>query len=98
MQILCYKGLRIIRRYSFPIHFHFCFLAGYSLSDTTEDIRYEIRSMRRSDLPSLYALLAENKWNMEMSYLECVFNTDPTGLVVVVKDNGEVIGQYRRDR
>lgn len=48
--------------------------------------------MKRADLPSLYALLAENKWNMEMSYLECVFNTDPTGLVVVVKDNGEVIG------
>lgn len=54
--------------------------------------------MKRADLPSLYALLAENKWNMEMSYLECVFNTDPTGLVVVVKDNGEVIGQYHRDR
>lgn len=48
--------------------------------------------MRRSDLPSLYALLAENKWNMKMPYLECVFNTDPTGLVVVVKDNGDVIG------
>nr|XP_034316400.1 uncharacterized protein LOC105317153 [Crassostrea gigas] len=63
-----------------------------SLSDSTEDIRYEIRPLKRADLPSLYALLAENKWNMEMSYLECVFNTDPTGLVVVVKDNGEVIG------
>lgn len=48
--------------------------------------------MKRSDLPSLYALLAENKWNMKMPYLECVFNTDPTGLVVVVKDNGDVIG------
>lgn len=54
--------------------------------------------MRRSDLPSLHALVNENNWNMDMSYLECVFNTDPTGLVVVVKDNGEVIGQYRRDR
>lgn len=31
---------------------------------------------------------------MELSYLECVFNTDPSGLVVVVKDDGEVIGQW----
>ena len=64
------------------------------MSDGTEDIRYEIRMMKRSDIPSLYALLTLNKWNMEMSYLECVFNTDPSGLVVVVKDDGEVIGQY----
>ena len=49
--------------------------------------------MKRSDIPSLYALLTLNKWNMELSYLECVFNTDPSGLVVVVKDDGEVIGQ-----
>jgi hypothetical protein len=48
--------------------------------------------MKRSDIQSLYELLAENKWNMEKSYLECVFNTDPTGLVVVVKDDGELIG------
>lgn len=80
------------------IHINFYFLAGSILSKSTKDTRYEIRSMKRSDLPSLYALLAENKWNMKMPYLECVFNTDPTGLVVVVKDNGEVIGQYRRDR
>lgn len=63
------------------------------MSDGTEDIRYEIRMMKRSDIPSLYALLTLNKWNMELSYLECVFNTDPSGLVVVVKDDGEVIGQ-----
>ncbi|XP_063399227.1 uncharacterized protein LOC134683849 [Mytilus trossulus] len=56
------------------------------------DINYEIRPMRRSDIQGLYELLAENKWNMEKSYLECVFNTDPTGLVVVVKDDGEIIG------
>ena len=48
--------------------------------------------MKRSDIQGLYELLAENKWNMEKSYLECVFNTDPTGLVVVVKDDGEIIG------
>ncbi|CAC5390229.1 unnamed protein product [Mytilus coruscus] len=48
--------------------------------------------MRRSDIQGLYELLAENKWNMEKSYLECIFNTDPTGLVVVVKDDGEIIG------
>eukprot|EP00105_Crassostrea_gigas_P034149 XP_019918297.1 PREDICTED: uncharacterized protein LOC105317197 [Crassostrea gigas] len=59
--------------------------------ESTKDIRYEIRPMKRADLPSLYALLAENKWNMEMSYLECDFHTDPSGLTVVVKDNGELI-------
>ena len=52
--------------------------------------------MRRGDIQSLYELLAENKWNMEKSYLECVFNTDPTGLVVVVKEDGQVIGEYLR--
>lgn len=49
--------------------------------------------MRRSDLPSLYALVNEMKWNIDLSYLEFVFNTDPTGLVVVVKDDGELIGK-----
>eukprot|EP00105_Crassostrea_gigas_P025290 XP_011445826.1 PREDICTED: uncharacterized protein LOC105341162 [Crassostrea gigas] len=63
-----------------------------SLSEHTKNIRYEIRPLKRADLPSLHALLAENKWYMEMSYLECVFNTDPSGLTVVVKDNGELIG------
>lgn len=63
-----------------------------SQSKNTKDIRYEIRPMRRSDLPSLYALVNEVKWNIDLSYLEFVFNTDPTGLVVVVKDDGELIG------
>lgn len=57
-------------------------------------MNYEIRQMKRSDIQGLYELLALNKWNMEKSYLECVFNTDPTGLVVVVKDDGEIVGQY----
>lgn len=49
--------------------------------------------MKRCDIQPLYELLSANLWNMEKSYLECVFNTDPTGLVVVVKDDGELIGQ-----
>lgn len=61
-------------------------------SDTQEDINYEIRPMRRSDIQGLYELLDENGWNMEKSYLECVFNTDPSGLVIVEKDDGKIIG------
>ncbi|XP_069131610.1 holothin acyltransferase-like [Argopecten irradians] len=63
-------------------------------TDTREETKmnYEVRPMRRSDIPPLYELLRANQWNMEKSYLECVFNTDPTGLVVVAKDDGEIIG------
>ena len=50
--------------------------------------------MRRCDIQSLYELTAENRWNMEKSYLECVFNTDPSGLVVVVLEDGTVIGKW----
>jgi len=49
--------------------------------------------MRRCDVQGLYELTTENEWNMEKSYLECVYNTDPTGLVVVVTDDGQVIGE-----
>lgn len=50
--------------------------------------------MRRSDIQGLYELLDENGWNMERSYLECVFNTDPSGLVIVQKDDGQIIGKF----
>ncbi|KAJ8299762.1 hypothetical protein KUTeg_023822 [Tegillarca granosa] len=65
-------------------------------SDTQEDINYEIRPMRRSDIQGLYELLDENGWNMEKSYLECVFNTDPSGLVIVEKDDASVILLFLR--
>ena len=58
-----------------------------------DDVNYTIRPMKRCDIDSLYDLTAANHWNMEKSYFECIFNTDPTGLVVVVKDDGEVIGR-----
>lgn len=57
------------------------------------EINYEIRQMKRSDIDQLYDLLAPNKWNVDKSYLECVFDTDPSGLIVVVKDDGEIIGK-----
>ena len=50
--------------------------------------------MRRCDIDSLYKLTTDNGWGMEKSYLECIFNTDPTGLIVVVTDEGEVIGIF----
>ena len=56
-------------------------------------MNYTIRPMKRCDIDSLYNLTTANQWNMEKSYFECIFNTDPTGLVVVVKDDGEVIGR-----
>lgn len=59
---------------------------------TIEKPNYEIRPMRRCDIQGLYDLTAENQWNMERAYLECIFNTDPSGLVVVVTDDGQVIG------
>ena len=67
-------------------------------SSNEEDVNYTIRPMRRCDIDGLYNLTTENAWNMEKSYLECVFNTDPTGLVVVVKDDGEVIGRKTTNR
>ena len=51
--------------------------------------------MRRCDIDGLYKLTTANGWGMEKSYLECVFNTDPTGLIVVVTDEGEVIGMFK---
>ncbi|XP_070198892.1 holothin acyltransferase-like [Littorina saxatilis] len=48
--------------------------------------------MRSSDIDGLYALLSENQWNMERDYLQCVFDTDPSGLVVVVTNDGQIIG------
>lgn len=51
--------------------------------------------MKRCDIQGLYELTAENHWNMEKAYLECVFNTDPTGLVVVVTEDGKVIGKNK---
>lgn len=51
--------------------------------------------MKRYDIQGLHELTAENHWNMEKAYLECVFNTDPTGLVVVVTEDGKVIGKKR---
>nr|KAG5692358.1 hypothetical protein BaRGS_033223 [Batillaria attramentaria] len=56
-----------------------------------QKVDYEIRQMRRGDLDGLYALLAENKWNMERDYLECVFDTDPSGLLVVVTEDDHII-------
>lgn len=70
----------------------FIFFFGFSLSEYIKNICYEIWFLKCVDLFSLYVFLVENKWNMEMLYLECVFNIDFIGLVVVVKDNGEVIG------
>ncbi|KAK7477178.1 hypothetical protein BaRGS_00031563 [Batillaria attramentaria] len=65
----------------------------HGLSDAQrQKVDYEIRQMRRGDLNGLYALLAENKWNMERDYLECVFDTDPSGLLVVLTEDGHVIG------
>lgn len=84
------KGLFCLLLYDKP---QFLDLYIYRTYSSKSDINYEIRPMRRSDIQGLYELLAENKWNMEKSYLECVFNTDPTGLVVVVKDDGEIIGK-----
>ena len=49
--------------------------------------------MRHSDVDGLYQLLAENRWNMERDYLQCVFDTDPSGLVVVVTNDGKIIGK-----
>ncbi|KAK3585404.1 hypothetical protein CHS0354_020116 [Potamilus streckersoni] len=75
--------------------------SGYDLmvvcyaSESNSDlhtVKYEIRPMRRCDIQGLYNLTSENNWNMEKSYLECIFNTDPSGLVIVVKNDGEVIG------
>ncbi|KAK3585403.1 hypothetical protein CHS0354_020115 [Potamilus streckersoni] len=48
--------------------------------------------MRRSDIQSLYELTSESGRNIEKSCLECVFDTDPSRLLVVVKDDGKVIG------
>jgi hypothetical protein len=48
--------------------------------------------MRRCDIQGLYELTSKNQWNMEKAYLECVFNTDPSGLVVVVTEDNKVIG------
>ena len=64
----------------------------YFHSTENENVNYTIRQMRRCDIEGLYQLTTENGWGMERSYLECVFNTDPTGLIVVVTDDGEVIG------
>lgn len=69
----------------------------FSHNKNAQGIRYGIRPMRRSDIPSVYALVAEMEWNIEISYLEFVFNIDPTGLVVVVKDDGEVIGENHKN-
>ena len=56
------------------------------------DLKYEIRQMKRSDTDAVYDLVNTIDWNIEESLLECVFDTDPSGLVVVVKDDGEIIG------
>ncbi|XP_060561330.1 uncharacterized protein LOC132721096 [Ruditapes philippinarum] len=61
-------------------------------STTIEAPKYEVRPMRRCDIQGLYELTSENQWNMEKAYLECVFNTDPSGLVVVVTEDNKVIG------
>lgn len=76
----------------------FCNLSFFfSHNKNAQGIRYGIRPMRRSDIPSVYALVAEMEWNIEISYLEFVFNIDPTGLVVVVKDDGELIGENHKN-
>lgn len=62
-------------------------------SPLAKHVDYEVRAMRRSDVDGLYQLLAENRWNMERAYLQCVFDTDPSGLVVVVTNDGKIIGK-----
>ncbi|XP_005099523.1 uncharacterized protein LOC101858273 [Aplysia californica] len=59
---------------------------------TIKNVKYSIRSMQVEDIPKLHALLAENKWNMELDYLNCIFSTDPTGLLIVEDEQGNVIG------
>ena len=62
-------------------------------SQPAKHVDYEVRAMRHSDVDGLYQLLAENRWNMERDYLQCVFDTDPSGLVVVVASDGKIIGK-----
>ena len=69
------------------------FVHTTSPASRREKADYEIRPMRRSDVDGLYELLAENQWNMERDYLQCVFDTDPSGLVVVVTNDGQIIGK-----
>lgn len=74
------------------------FISFFSHNKNAQGIWYGIRPMRRSDIPSVYALVVKMEWNIEISYLEFVFNIDPTRLVVVVKDDGELIGEHHKNK
>ncbi|XP_067656054.1 uncharacterized protein [Haliotis asinina] len=81
------RGLHILRAYTSSTSH-----VGKSFSTAREVVGYEVRRMRREDIQGLYELTAANQWNMERDYLECIFDTDSSGLLVVVTPTGEVIG------
>lgn len=54
--------------------------------------------MRWFDIFSVYVFVVKMEWNIEILYLEFVFNIDFIRLVVVVKDDGEFIGEYYKNK